>query len=109
MSDKYILVGKEVIEEPDAVKWATWLHENSEKRIVGRKEFSNGYVVSTGFLGLDQNFSEGEPLLFETMIFSPTKEHLYQERYSTYDQAERGHEEAVAATTEAIEEGAKAP
>ena len=54
-------------------------------------------VVSTVFLGLDHNFSdEGPPLLFETMILDDRCDDQYQERYSTYEEAEHGHEVAVA-------------
>lgn len=52
--------------------------------------------MSTVFLGLDHNFSGGEPILFETMIFGGPLDGE-QRRYHTYDQAERGHTEAVAA------------
>jgi hypothetical protein len=55
--------------------------------------------ISTVFLSLDHGVSrffggEGLPVLFETMIFGG--EHGdYQERYSTYDEAEEGHRKAV--------------
>jgi hypothetical protein len=51
--------------------------------------------VSTVFLGLDHNFGFGrKPLLFETMIFGG-KHDQYQERYSTYKEAEKGHAVAL--------------
>jgi hypothetical protein len=67
--------------------------------------------VSTVFLGLDHNWSmepDAPAILFETMIFGadadmtpPTnlRELLlgsdYQRRYATWDEAEKGHAEAV--------------
>ncbi len=50
--------------------------------------------VSTVFLGLNHNFGDGLPILWETMIFGG--EHSeYQERYSTYEEAVEGHARAV--------------
>jgi hypothetical protein len=41
--------------------------------------------ISTVFLGMDHNFSdEGDPLLFETMIFGGPRDQ-YQERYCTWE------------------------
>jgi hypothetical protein len=54
----------------------------------------DGQRVSTVFLSLDHNWSGGEPLLFETMIFNGPYD-TYMERYSTYDQAKAGHERIV--------------
>jgi hypothetical protein len=54
----------------------------------------DGQRVSTVFLSLDHNWSGGEPLLFETMIFGGPYD-TFMERYSTYDQAKAGHERIV--------------
>jgi hypothetical protein len=55
-----------------------------------------GVRISTVFLSFDHNWEdEGEPLLFETMIFGgPDDEKLW--RCSTWEQAERQHAVAVA-------------
>lgn len=50
--------------------------------------------VSTVFLGLDHRFGEGEPILFETMIFGG-KHDEYQERYCTWNEAAEGHKRAI--------------
>lgn len=48
--------------------------------------------VSTVFLGLDHRFyGQGPPILFETMIFGGWTFSDYQQRYSTWGQAESGH------------------
>ena len=53
-------------------------------------------MVSTVFLGLDHNWNGGPPILFETMVFGgPHNE--YQERYATWDQAEKDHDRVVEA------------
>lgn len=42
----------------------------SPDRTIARDELDDGSVVSTVFLGLDhQFFSDGPPLLFETLVF----------------------------------------
>jgi len=56
----------------------------------------DGVEVSTVFLGLDHNFTgRGGPILFETMIFGGPLD-LWQDRYGTYADAERGHVAACA-------------
>jgi hypothetical protein len=95
----YILVGR----VPMAVDMMTWAKgfENSDRRIA-HTEVNDKCSVSTVFLGLDHNFSDkGDPLLFETMIFGGPLDQ-YQRRYATWDQAERGHAEAVAEARKAI-------
>jgi hypothetical protein len=50
--------------------------------------------VSTVFLGIDHNYKgKGRPVLFETMVFGgPLTD--YQERYCTWEEAEKGHQDA---------------
>lgn len=54
--------------------------------------------VSTVFLVLDHNYSgEGEPILFETMVFGhPKEEDNPMFRYTTYKEALEGHHKVVA-------------
>mgnify|MGYP001584262846 FL=1 len=86
----YILKGKEII-ETDLMTWGKFFE--SPDRIVKQENLPNGKRVSTVFLGLDHNFGEGEPLLFESMVFGTDEE--VQERYTTYDEAEEGHRKLV--------------
>lgn len=91
MSGRYILGGADghtPILTDDLMEWAQWF-ETAERHV---NDTTIGDVrVSTVFLGLDHNFSgEGEPVLFETMIFGgPMTEE--QMRYSTWEQAALGH------------------
>lgn len=63
-----------------------------------------GWMVSTVWLGINHNFWGGTPLIFETMIFPPGDEagedgirsEDYQERYSTEEAAQAGHDRAIA-------------
>lgn len=53
--------------------------------------------VSTVFLGIDHQFGDGPPLLFETMVFSSNQDlDEYCDRYATWDQAAAGHQKIVA-------------
>lgn len=83
----YILVGKEPKQVDDIMEWAKSFEGSNrtvEKTTIGDVD------ISTVFLGLDHSFGGGEPLLFETMIFGGDDDG-YQERYSTWDEAVKGH------------------
>ena len=69
------------------------LNEIDIGRRVGLTEIGD-IRVSTVFLGIDHNFCGGAPLLFETMIFGGPHDQEMQ-RYSTWDEAENGHEQMV--------------
>jgi hypothetical protein len=60
--------------------------------------------VSTVFLGLNHRLSgDGPPLLFETMVFGGARDgHMY--RYSSWDDAEAGHEMEVKRVRQALAE-----
>ena len=93
MTDKkYILKGKEIV-EASLMEWATFFE--GKDRIVKQETLPNGLRVSTVFLGIDHNFGDGEPLLFESMVFGIKDDEEIQQRYSTYEQAEKGHQELV--------------
>ncbi|KKL28055.1 hypothetical protein LCGC14_2379020 [marine sediment metagenome] len=95
MSDKMnkcILKGRELVPAP-LMEWAEWF-ETADRRIALTRI---GHVgVSTVFIGLDHSFGSGPPLYFETMVFrSGSSGELLCKRYSTYDEAEAGHEAIV--------------
>src|SRR4029077_12946250 len=93
-------------------EWSMWDRER-EKRVIGRHE-TETHLVSTVFLGLDHAFYlDVRPQWFETMIFDKTQRHeleldgkltgewtigdvIYEERYSTLEEAEQGHQAAIA-------------
>ena len=91
----YILNSQNQIEEVDLATWAQWF-ENNKRHVALTK--GDKYVVSTVFLGIDHAFSEGPPVLFETMVFATSdwekKAALPDEdcdRYQTFEQAKAGH------------------
>ncbi|MCX4232111.1 hypothetical protein [Streptomyces ortus] len=84
------------------VATASELLGNAEYKRVGLTEVASGdrsavHIVSTVWLGLDHNYGDGPPLLFETMVFG---EGSWAEqdcqRYSTELEARIGHTEMVA-------------
>lgn len=93
MIDKAILEGKTVVIEPDLLKWAEWFENNRQKRHVADVTI-DGVRISTVFLGIDHDFGGGRPLWFETMIFGGPHDQ-YQNRYTTWAEAESGHAAAV--------------
>ena len=91
MSDKYILDGKTPIPCEDILEWGEFMEKEGAKRVAAHEEA--GVNVSTVFLGLDHGMQSGIPILFETMIFGGEHDE-YQERYTTWEEAEVGHIEA---------------
>lgn len=79
----------------DIQTWAEFFEHH------GRRRVAQTYLwlpwrthISTVFLGLDHGFGEGSPIVFETMIFGGS-ETGYQERYTSWVEAEEGHKRAV--------------
>ena len=91
MIDTYILQDHTPVQEPDLMKWERWF-ETAERRVAFTEK--DGAEVSTVFLGLNHGFGEGEPLLFETMVFGGPFDGQ-TERCSTWEQAEQQHKEMV--------------
>ena len=95
MLDHYILKDKIPV-KCGMYEWAIWLN-SADRRVA----FTDMGIcsVSTVFLGLNHNFGYGPPLLFETMVFGVNIDELEDtpmKRYSTWEQAEDGHNKIVA-------------
>lgn len=87
----YILQGKDIL-PVDILTWGKWFQ--TADRLIAR-DGQNGVLVSTVFLGINHQFNlDLPPLVFETMIFGGLLD-SYQERYSTYDEALKGHQKVV--------------
>ena len=87
MNRYYILKDKKVIPVNDVLEWAK-MFEKKDRRVA---EDNIGEVrISTVFLGLDHRIGKGKPLIFETMIFEGELDQE-MDRYSTYEEAEKGH------------------
>lgn len=88
---KYILEGREP-KAVDLMTWAQWF--GTADRHVSN-EVIDGYRVSTVFLGINHNYGEGPPLLFETMVFSHDGDDLFCERAATWTEAEACHQRGI--------------
>jgi len=78
----------------ETMEWAKSL-EDRKKCKVGNDVLDDGIHISTVFLGINHSWQDSEkPILFETMIFGG-KHDEYQERCSTWKEAEIMHEKAV--------------
>ena len=82
----------EPVVEADTQVWAKWFEESS--RVVDAYEKGN-VLVSTVFLGMDHGFYSHDPILFETMLFSPDFPEV-QFRYTTRAKALAKHDKVVA-------------
>jgi|SRR6185503_9265685 len=96
------LDGKQPVRVADTLEWARWF-EDFEGRRVACDEIGD-VRVSTVFLGLDHQYGDGPPLLFETMVFGgPLDGEM--DRYSTWDEAAAGHVAMTVRVTLAAKEG----
>ena len=95
MSRYYLLKGKVAVPVSNTLEagleWAK-LFEGGNCRVAFNK--IGDISISTIFLGLNHQFGEGLPLIFETMIFGGEHDQ-YQDRYSTWEEAEKGHKVAI--------------
>jgi hypothetical protein len=97
MMDKYILVDKKAVPEPDVFRWARWFE--SANRVVKSSEIHaicaghkiGDVNISTVFLGIDHGRGSGRRKLFETMVFGGPMDGE-QDRCATWEQAEKMHE-----------------
>jgi len=96
MDRYYILDGK----TPVLCDLMTWAQEfKTSNRTVAKTKIWD-VLISTVFLGLDHNWGDGPPILFETMVFGGELDQE-QERYSTWEEAEVGHQRMVEMVEEA--------
>ena len=89
MIDYYNREGKEI----DLDTWEKFLSDTNYKII--KQENVGKYWVSTVWLGLNHQYGEGEPLIFETMVFKGKESDLDCERYTTEEEAIKGHQKMV--------------
>jgi len=86
--DKYDLQGNPI----DLLEWSK-LFEDVKYRRVAETTLPDGTWVSTVWIGIDHQFGDGTPLIFETMVF-PSKEELNErnvDRHTTETEALAGH------------------
>lgn len=94
MSDYYILNDDHTTKPVEMMEWVVWASRGRATSVVKQDTIGDARV-STVFLGLNHAYlGQGAPLIFETMIFGGPEDG-YQDRYSTWDQALKGHQKAI--------------
>jgi hypothetical protein len=83
----YILEGQDPVACEDTLTWARW-YETADRKVAS--DHVGDVRISTVFLGLDHGWGEGEPVLFETMVFGGAMDEE-MDRYCTWRAAETGH------------------
>lgn len=102
MMDHYILDGHRAV-PVDMMTWAKWL-QTADRTVA--KTLHLEQSVSTVFLGLNHQWGDGPPMLFETLVFGgPLDGEM--ERCSTWEEAEAQHAAMVARLELAATEQAK--
>lgn len=96
MPGYYILDRNRLAVPCDLMTWARMIERRDGDRVIAQEYIGECYWVSTVFLGVNHNFGEGDPLLFETMIFDLDRSDVWMERCGTWDEALDMHERAVA-------------
>lgn len=92
MPDKYILEGKKPIPCHNPYNWALWFEQNDKSVCL---DWVGDSMISTVFLGVDHQYGNGPPLLFETWVKGGDL-HGEMERYTTWEQAQQGHRDMLA-------------
>lgn len=84
----------EPVTEPDTLKWARWFETHDRHVAYDECSRPKKVRISTVFLGIDHSFGGEKPVLWETMIFGGPHDQ-YQKRYTSIEDARRGHARAV--------------
>lgn len=97
MGDYYILD-----ENKNAIPCSVddWIEQREQMRKTKTKHVADEMIghfrISTVWVGLNHNLGKnGEPLLFETMVFDQNGDDIYCAHYWTWQQAEEGHKKAI--------------
>lgn len=96
-SGYYILDSAKNVVPVDMETWARWNDSRHREGRVGINKIGHR-LISTLFIGYDHSDSD-EPMVFETVVFP---EENCQARYSTWAQAAKGHQIAVALAREFV-------
>lgn len=99
----YILDGKIPVPCDDLMEWGKHFKDHGKRRVAS-DQITPDIKVSTVFLGMDHQWGQGPPLLFETMVFGGPM-HDETDRYSTWEDAEDGHRRMVERVKNAIKAG----
>ena len=74
-----------------------WQRQADPGHKIVRHTHNGETLISTVWLGMDHNFGDGPPVIFESMVFNVDGWQDFQDRYTTEADATAGHERIVAA------------
>lgn len=91
----YILENKIPVATDNIFQWGRWMEDPNNKQVALTE--IDELRVTTIFLGVDNQLTEGQPFLFETLIFEGEKLDWEYDgaRYRTWDEAKAGHDTIV--------------
>lgn len=75
-------------------QWRDAFRDLAKTKRVDRTQVGD-YEVSTVFLCIDHGFGEGDPVLYETMVFKGDLTDLFMDRYTSRSEAQKGHNRVV--------------
>jgi hypothetical protein len=93
MNTKHYILKKGKIVAVDLMTWAKWMEVDGARHV--KREQIGPSWVSTVFLGIDHNFGDGPPILWETMVFGGKLDQEMDRCAGDQDQAEAMHENMV--------------
>lgn len=108
MGQYYILnaAGEPVCFDHDVIAWGVWFQSAdrlvAKARDEGNTNKATAIEVSTVFLGLNHQFFDGPPVLWETLVIGGLLDGQMQ-RYTSRAAALRGHQEMCERVAETIE------
>jgi hypothetical protein len=85
--------GKAIVDDellPAFMKWALLFEQRNGDRIIGQSKTLYGERLSTVWLGLDHQYGDGPPLIFETMLFAPDPKKVNRSALSARQRAVMG-------------------
>lgn len=87
-------------------EWGSFMSDETACRVA--ETYVGEARVSTVFLGVDHNhLGHGDPLLFETMTFTPEGQGRLRGRYFTWADAANGHQGEVDALQRELDQAAE--
>ena len=90
----YILENQVPVPTDNILQWGQWMEDPSNKRVALTE--IDELRISTVFLGVNNQFNEGQPFLFETLVFKGEQPiEGYGARYRTWEEAKAGHDATV--------------
>lgn len=87
---------------PEYLAWFTeFTNKCVARTVIPNPTGGEKVLVSTVFLAMDHSWGDGPPVLWETMVFGGPLD-MYQDRYSSEEDARAGHERVVAEVRDAL-------